>query len=202
MSPAASRRWLIGDSLDVAPLLLGCLLQSDVDDVRVTVRLTEVEAYGGPGLDPDSHTFRGKTPRNLVMFGEVGHLYVYFTYGMHWCANVVMHDDGGVGAALLRAGEVVDGVEIARQRRPGSRDRDLARGPARLTRALGIDGRLNGIDLYGPASPIRLIRRPAEAGSVVVTGPRVGVHDPRPWRFSLDHPTVSPYRPAKPRRQG
>jgi DNA-3-methyladenine glycosylase len=179
---------------------LGARLQSDIGGVRVTVRLTEVEAYGGPGLDPGSHTFRGRTPRTTVMFGEVGHLYVYFTYGMHWCANVVAHEAGEVGAVLLRAGEVIEGIEVARERRLGSSDRDLARGPARLTRALGMDGAQDGTDLYAEDSLVRLIRPAGQSISEVRIGPRVGVRDLREWRFSLNDPTVSPYRPAKSRR--
>jgi DNA-3-methyladenine glycosylase len=172
----------------------------------VTIRLTEVEAYAGTGEDPASHAHRGRTPRNAMMFGPSGHLYVYFTYGMHWCANVVCGPTGQAAAVLLRAGEVVAGVERAHARRPSARiERDLARGPARLALALGLDGTSNGANLLDPASPVTLsppVQPPQPA--LVRTGPRVGVAGAkdRSWRFWLDgEPTVSPYRRHTPRRQ-
>jgi len=184
----------------VAPRLLGALLTAG----PVTLRVTEVEAYAGQD-DSGSHAFRGRTPRNEVMFGPAGRAYVYFTYGMHWCLNVVAGPDGVASAVLLRAGEVVEGLETARTRRPRSSDRDLARGPARLTKALAVDGSYGGVDLLAATSPITLApARPAAAGSVRV-GPRVGVSGPggvTAWRFWLDgEPTVSVYRPATPRRR-
>ncbi len=165
----------------------------------MTVRLTEVEAYAGEA-DPGSHAFRGRTPRTEVMFGPAGHAYVYFTYGMHWCTNVVTGPDGAASAVLLRAGEVVDGLDAALVRRPDVRPRDLCRGPARLCKALGITGADTGADLLDPASPVRLAAgEPVDPGRVR-TGPRVGVAGagaPTPWRFWLaDEPTVSPYRAA------
>ena len=137
-----------------------------------SVRLTEVEAYLG-SQDPGSHAYRGKTPRTAIMFGPAGFLYVYFTYGMHVCANVVCGAEGEATAVLLRAGEVVSGVEAARARRLTSRsDADLARGPARLCVALGITLDDNGADLA--AGPLRL--EPARhRAPVVATGPRTGV---------------------------
>jgi DNA-3-methyladenine glycosylase len=177
--------------LEVAPLLLGAVLRHG----EVGCRLTEVEAYDGSN-DPGSHAFRGPTPRNAVMFGPAGHLYVYFTYGMHWCANVVCGPEGRASAVLLRAGEIVEGVEVARARRPAARaDRDLARGPARLCQALGVGRDQNGHDLCAP--PLTL--EPGEPVGVVSTGPRVGLRAAadRPWRFYLaGEPTVSVYRPA------
>ena len=136
---------LTGDVLDVAPRLLDGVLRHRTPDGVVAVRITEVEAYDGPG-DPGSHAHNGRTARNAVMFGPPGHLYVYFTYGMHHCCNVVVGDEGSPSAVLLRAGEVVEGVDLARARR-GSTDRDLARGPARLCEALGLDLSHNGVDL-------------------------------------------------------
>ncbi len=185
--------WAEGDPLEVAPRLLGAVLTHG----GVSVRLTEVEAYAGPD-DPGSHAHRGRTARNSVMFGGAGHLYVYFVYGMHHCVNLVTGAEGDPGAVLLRAGEVVAGIEIARERRPGSNDRDLARGPARLCRAMGIDLADNGspADLT-PSAPAA--RPPAG----IRTGPRVGLRHAadRPWRFWLTgEPTVSTYRPAAPRR--
>lgn len=220
-----TRAELTGDALDVARRLLGAVAVHDGPDGRVAVRLTEVEAYAGPA-DPGSHAFRGRTPRVAVMFGPPGHLYVYFTYGMHWCANVVCGTDGEASAVLLRAGEVVAGVDLARSRRPAARsDVDLARGPARLAGALGIARPHNGADLCGPApAPGVADGGPAGDGAsgaphpgeglwleegepappgAVRTGPRVGVSGPGgdgerfPWRFWLDgEPSVSAYRPG------
>ncbi|KAB1147074.1 DNA-3-methyladenine glycosylase [Micromonospora sp. AMSO12t] len=190
---------LAGPVVPAARGLLGCRLTAG----DVTVRITEVEAYAGTAGDPASHAHRGRTPRNAVMFGPAGHAYVYFTYGMHWCMNVVTGPDGEASAVLLRAGEVVDGVETARARRPAvRRDVDLARGPARLCAALGIDKSAYGRWLLGDG-PVRL--RPADVpvpGEAVAAGPRVGVtgaHDV-PWRFWIaGDPTVSAYRRHVPR---
>ena len=188
---------------EVAPTLLGAVITSRVDGHRVAIRLTEVEAYGGVGEDPGSHAYRRETPRNATMFGSPGRAYVYFTYGMHWCLNVVTHGEGTAGAILLRAGEVVEGEDVARSRRgQGVRARDLARGPARLTVALGVTGALDGVDLLAARSPLRLLLPEHPAGEVIVTA-RTGVGGPgapTPWRFHLpDERSVSPYRPA-PRR--
>lgn len=189
--------------LEVAPILLGAVLRSVTSDGEVAVRLTEVEAYDG-ARDPGSHAYRGRTARNAVMFGEPGHAYVYFTYGMHYCCNVVCRAEGTAGAVLLRAGEVVAGEDVARSRRAAARStRDLARGPANLARALGLDRSWNGTDLCDGASPLRL-----EAGVVVPqaqvrTGPRVGLRAAAdvPWRFWVaGEPSVSAYRPAAARR--
>jgi DNA-3-methyladenine glycosylase len=166
----------------------------------VSVRLSEVEAYGGEA-DPGSHAFRGPTPRSRIMFGPPGRLYVYFSYGMHVCANVVVADDGVASAVLFRAGEVVEGVEIARTRRMTSKnDRDLASGPARLCVALGITLADTGVDVA--SGPIRLELAAAPANlRPVRNGPRTGVSGPGgstqfPWRFWIEgDPTVSPYRP-------
>lgn len=178
--------WAHGDPLTVAPRLLGSVLRHG----GVAVRIVEVEAYAGPD-DPGSHAFRGRTPRNASMFGPAGHLYVYFTYGMHHCANLVVGEEGDPGALLLRAGEVVEGIDLARSRRARSTDRDLARGPARLCRALDLD--LDDDGLLADLSP-------GEHGGVVATGPRVGLRHAadRPWRFWIEgDPHVSDYRPAK-----
>jgi DNA-3-methyladenine glycosylase len=185
---------LDGPVEQVAPRLLGAVLRHG----DVAVRLTEVEAYGGTD-DPGSHAHRGRTARNAVMFGPSGRLYVYFTYGMHHCANVATGPDGTPGAVLLRAGEVVAGLPIARDRRPGSSDRDLARGPARLCRALDLDRGHDGTTLRDDP---RVDLAPEPVGPVA-TGPRVGLrHGARtPWRFWLTgEPTVSTYRPAAPLR--
>ncbi|MGC9668631.1 DNA-3-methyladenine glycosylase [Planosporangium sp. 12N6] len=192
---------LAGPAEVAAPGLLGCLLTAG----GVTVRLSEVEAYAGTGGDPASHAHRGRTPRNEVMFGPPGYAYVYFTYGMHWCMNVVCGPAGEAAAVLLRAGAVVDGIETARARRrlrvPD--DRQLARGPARLCAALGIDRSVYGTSLLG-GGPVTL-HPPAEPvpAELIHAGPRVGVtggHD-TPWRFWITgDPTVSEYRRHVPKR--
>lgn len=227
---------LIGDPLDrefferpaeeVAPDLLGRVIAHG----PVAVRLTEVEAYGLPGQDPASHVYRGRTEQNAVMFGAPGHLYVYFTYGMHHCANLVCLPEGTGSAVLLRAGEVIRGAEVARARRaaagngnavnggagdggagegdapPGGRsipDRDLARGPARLAVALALTREHNGLDCCG-SGPVRVFTGEPVSPELIRSGPRVGVSAGReiPWRFWVDgHPTVSPYRPHVPRQR-
>ena len=200
MSPLLDREELRDDVVAAAVRLLGCTVEADTPDGTVAVRLVEVEAYRGAD-DPASHSFRGRTPRNEVMFGPPGHLYVYFVYGMHFCANVSCLPDGQAGAVLLRAGEVVSDPAVARVRRPTARrDHDLARGPARLASLLGLTREHNGVDVTDAASPVRL--RPGEpvAASRVRTGPRVGVATARdvPWRFWIDgSPAVSAYRPGR-----
>lgn len=145
----------LASALDVAPKLLGAVLRHETEEGAVAVRITEVEAYVGDGVDPGSHSFRGRTKRNAVMYGGPGHLYTYFTYGMHVCANVVCSPEGVSSALLLRAGEVVEGEELAERRRSGPSGRaiparDLARGPARLVVATGILLSENGSDLFAP----------------------------------------------------
>jgi DNA-3-methyladenine glycosylase len=195
--------------LEVAPALLGCVVEHRSPQGSVSLRLTEVEAYAGEA-DPGSHAYGGRTPRTEVMFGPAGRLYVYFSYGMHWCVNVVCGRAGSASAVLLRGGEVVEGLDLARARRRAARvDRDLARGPARLAQALGIDGGLDGALLGGPSSgrPVRLLPGDGTNGALR-SGPRVGVSGAGgdaalfPWRFWLDgEPSVSAYRPAAPRRR-
>jgi DNA-3-methyladenine glycosylase len=188
--------------LQVAPDLLGRVVVHDSPEGTVAVRLTEVEAYAGP-RDPGSHAFRGRTPRNAVMFGPGGFVYVYFSYGMHWCMNLVCGPPGDPSAVLLRAGEVVSGTELAQARRTTARvARDLARGPARLTSALGVDKAYDGADATAPGSVLRVLPGvgPRPARRRVLRGPRVGVAGEgaaRPWRFWVDgEPSVSVYRPA------
>jgi DNA-3-methyladenine glycosylase len=198
---------------EVAPDLLGCVLEHETADGLVAVELTEVEAYAGEA-DPASHAYRGRTARNAVMFGPPGHAYVYFTYGMHHCVNVVCGPPGIAVAVLLRAGRITAGEDLARSRRVarkrGPADparllaaRDLARGPARLCQALAIDRGQDGADLCAPASPIRLLAPvplPSRAPGLttIAAGPRVGVRMGAeiPWRFwTASDPTVSAYRP-------
>jgi DNA-3-methyladenine glycosylase len=168
----------------VAPTLLGCWVVTDRPAGRVALRLTEVEAYAGDGTDPAAHSHRGPTPRAAIMFGPPGRLYVYFSYGVHWCANVVVGAEGQGSAVLLRAGDVVVGEELAASRRPSARTpRDLARGPARLTQALAIGPDDKDADLLDPSSPVRLHRGDPPAD--VSAGPRVGISvaTELPWRF-------------------
>lgn len=215
-----SRSFLARPVLQFAPELLGCTIAHTTAAGTVVVRITEVEAYAGVG-DPGSHAYRGRpTARTRSLFGPPGKLYVYFTYGMHYCANIVGGRDGAGGAALLRAGEVVEGADLARARRVpevprGERprtipDRDLARGPARLVVTLGLGRADDGISVLAPHSPV-VVRHPASpiGPDHIRCGPRVGVAGPGgdeaayPWRFWIDGDrTVSTYRPAVPRRRG
>jgi len=205
VAPDALRRLLSGDPRGVAPLLLGAVLTHDSRLGPVAVRITEVEAYLGPENslhpDPGSHTFRGQTRRNAPMFGPAGHLYVYFTYGMHHCANIVCGPAGVASALLLRAGEVAAGEDVALARRPTSKaPKDLASGPARLATALGLTTADSGRDALGAPFRLQLPDGPATA---ISSGPRVGVSgaggtEQYPWRFWLTgDPTVSRYKAAK-----
>lgn len=188
---------------EVAPSLLGCLFSHRTAEGEVAVRLTEVEAYAG-ALDPASHAFRGRTPRNTVMFGEPGHAYVYFTYGMHFCVNLVCGPDDVASAVLLRAGEVMAGAELVRARRPRSTVRDFSRGPARLCQAMGIAREQNGLDVCDPGSALRILPGEPVAARRIRTGPRVGVSSAKelPWRYWVDgEPSVSVYKAHAPKRR-
>ncbi|MGW1007782.1 DNA-3-methyladenine glycosylase [Streptomyces sp. NPDC002520] len=203
-----SREFFDRPVLEVAPDLLGRILVRTTPDGPIALRLTEVEAYDGPN-DPGSHAYRGRTARNGVMFGPPGHVYVYFTYGMWHCMNLVCGPEGTASGILLRAGEVVEGVELARKRRFSARnDKELAKGPARLATALEVDRTLDGTDACAPgATPLRMLTGTPTAPDQVRNGPRTGVSgeggngDVHPWRFWVaGDPTVSPYRPHVPRR--
>src|SRR5665213_1777061 len=172
MTTVLARSFFDRPAVAVAPDLLGRVIEHEGDGGLVAVRLTEVEAYDGPA-DPGSHAFRGMTKRNAVMFGDAGFVYVYFTYGMHYCMNLVCGPAGWPSAVLLRAGEVVAGADLAAQRRAGAPTRDLARGPARLTVALGIGLAYNATDACAPSSAIR-VRRSRPRRGLVMSGPRVG----------------------------
>jgi DNA-3-methyladenine glycosylase len=208
MGPEELRDLLSGDARRIAPLLLGSVLSHNSHEGTVAIRITELEAYMGPGdslhPDPGSHTFRGPTARNAPMFGPAGHLYVYFTYGMHYCANIVCGPAGTASAVLLRAGEVVEGQHLAQVRRPTSKSPlDLASGPARLATALALTTADSGRDALAEPFELRLPSVPEPAYS---SGPRVGVSGDGgsadyPWRFWLPgEPTVSRYKAAKVRR--
>jgi DNA-3-methyladenine glycosylase len=201
------REFFARPSVEVAPALLGRHLTFG----GVTVRLTEVEAYAG-GLDPGSHAFRGPTPRTEPMFGPPGFTYVYFTYGHHWCVNLVVGEVGSASAVLLRAGEVLAGHDLVHARRGGVRERDWTRGPGRLGQAFAMSGEHSGRDFCRPplGEPIDLLVSEGEPADprLVRVGPRVGVSGPGgdgtayPWRFWVDgEPSVSAYRPGVVRRR-
>jgi DNA-3-methyladenine glycosylase len=192
--------------LEVAPDLLGRTLVRHTASGPLELRLTEVEAYDGPN-DPGSHAFRGRTPRNEVMFGPPGHAYVYFTYGMWHCLNLVCGPEGRASGVLLRAGEIRVGADLARKRRISARyDRELAKGPARLATALDVGRALNGTDVCdGPQAPLSVLTGTPPMPDQVRSGPRTGVGGdgaPHPWRFWIsEDPTVSPYRAHQPRKR-
>lgn len=205
----ATRADAAGLPVEVAPRLLGGVLRTQVDGVEVAVRLTEVEAYHGLGTgavpDPGSHARMGPTPRNATMWGEPGHLYVYLSHGIHSCVNVVCGPAGVAGGVLLRAGEVIEGADAARRRRPAvTRDRDLARGPGRLGAAVGLrhpvhDG-LDAVTGRVQADAAARLSLPVVPLRGVASGPRVGVAGVAgtgvfPWRFWIPgDPTVSAFR--------
>lgn len=180
-------------AIETAPLLLGAVLRRG----EVAVTITEVEAYEGI-RDPASHAYRGLTNRNRVMFGPPGHLYCYSMHG-HTCCNVVCSPEGDAAAVLIRAGRVIDGLEIARERRPGVKDDWLARGPGCLTKALGITMANYGAELFAPNSEVTLTMSEASVENVA-NGPRVGVSraHQEPWRFWIaGESSVSAYKRAR-----
>ena len=193
------RSFFARSPLVVAPALIGATLVTGAgrpDEVRA--QIVEVEAYLGAD-DPASHAFRGPTPRSSSMFGPPGHLYVYLSYGVHHCANVVCDADGVAGAVLLRAAAVQSGGAVIRERRARRRgsgalsDGRLLNGPGNLCLGMGIGLEQNGVDLCDPRSGTSF-RHTQAAGGKVVCSPRVGISQARdvPWRFVLrDHPGVS-----------
>ncbi|MFI5503231.1 DNA-3-methyladenine glycosylase [Nocardia asteroides] len=193
-----SAQELAVDPPTAARRLLGATLTAGA----VSLRVVEVEAYGsdpaGPWPDPAAHSWPGPTARNAVMFGPAGRLYVYRSYGIHLCVNVTTGFDGIAGAVLVRAGEVVDGLDLARERRPAARkDTDLARGPGNVGSALGISLSDYGTELFDPYSGVHLALNPPAPPADIATGPRVGVSLAAevPWRFWLPaSPAVSVYR--------
>ncbi|ANJ27155.1 DNA-3-methyladenine glycosylase [Agromyces aureus] len=211
-----TRAFFVRDVLVVAPELLGCVVAKSDEDGTVAIRITEVEAYAGE-RDPGAHSFRGLTARNATMFGAAGHVYSYFSYGLHHAVNLVTGHPGQPYGCLIRAGDVIEGEELAGTRRAARRPKspvphtELARGPGSVAQALGVTLANNGDDLFGgswsflvPDAPWRLDRS---------SGPRVGVSGlggdaaMYPWRYWITgDPTVSAYRAAKnprtPRRYG
>ncbi|MGA2305916.1 MAG: DNA-3-methyladenine glycosylase [Acidimicrobiales bacterium] len=171
----------LGDPVDVGPWLLNKVLVSGTRAGRIV----EVEAYKG-AVDPASHAYRGETRRTTVMFGSPAYLYVYFTYGMHWCANVVTGPAGEASALLIRALVPLRGQEEMRRLRPAARrDRDLCNGPAKLCQALGITGVDNGTDLLARRSGIRLVDDGTPPPERPAQGKRIGIRvaTEEPWRF-------------------
>jgi len=213
MTRPATREDLRALPLEVAPRLLGAVLETEAEGERVAVRLTEVEAYHGRGtgeqLDPGSHARMGRTARNATMWGEPGHLYVYLSHGIHSCVNVVCGPAGVAGGVLLRGGEIIAGEDIAERRRLARRgvvraSRDLARGPGRLGDAVGLrhpqhDGidAVTGDERAGARARLSLPDTPV---TTVASGPRVGVAgiagtSAFPWRFWIEgDATVSAFR--------
>ena len=180
------RRFYKRPSTTVARALLGqVLVRATRGGGRLTARIVETEAYAQD--DPASHSFRGRTARNAVMFGEPGHLYVYFTYGMHFCANVVTGRPGEGSAVLLRAAEPLEGVRTMARRRGTADPRSLCSGPARLCQAFGIVRGADGLDLVDGGRTWIERGRPIEDARVVV-GPRIGIREglDRAWRFRID----------------
>lgn len=173
--------FLHGPVDQVAPRLLGCELVRVIDGQTLRGRIVEVEAYDQ--TDIASHTYRGQTARNAVMFGPAGHLYVYFTYGMHYCCNVVVGEAGHGAGVLIRAIEPLEGEAVMVTNRHGRGGRELANGPAKICQALMIDLRMNGHDLS--VEPLRLIERPSLSPDQIAATPRIGIRQAVdiPWRF-------------------
>lgn len=224
---AARRSDLLPLAVDVAPTLLGGMLRTVVDGSVVAIRITEVEAYHGRGSgevpDPGSHARMGMTDRNATMWGEPGHLYVYLSHGIHSCVNVACGPEGRGDGVLLRAGEVIEGADVARERRsvrakeradgapvcaPMIRDRDLARGPGRFGQASGLRHPVDdGIDaitgVAGPSGAAAHLFLRQDPLADIATGPRVGVAGVAgtaafPWRFWIPGDvSVSPFRPGR-----
>ena len=171
--------FFLGPADEVAPRLLGWRLQSTLGNAVTEIELSEVEAYTQD--DPASHSFAGIRPHNVAMFEAPGILYIYRSYGVHWCANVVCSPDGLGAGILLRAGRPVQGVEVMTRRR--GRGERLTIGPGNLTQALGISGEHNGLDLFDPASPVRLL--PGRQPHRYLATPRIGISKAtdKKWRF-------------------
>lgn len=180
----ALRNVLEGPAEQVARRLLGCYIVRDFGhDQQAVCRIVETEAYHQ--TDAASHSYKGRTPRTDVMFGPAGHLYVYFTYGMHYCCNIVTGLEGEGSAVLLRALEPVVGIDFLRARRPGKSDVELTNGPAKLCQALEVAKNFNGHDLL--QSPLRLELRPELPADQIVQTTRIGISRAQdiPWRFYL-----------------
>ena len=179
------RSFYARDARTVARALVGRVLVSDLASTRIVARIVEVEAYRG-GRDPASHAYRGRTRRNAVMFGAPGHAYVYFTYGMHHCVNVVCEREGVAGAVLLRALEPLAGLALLRRRRHVAEPARLLRGPGCVAQGLGLSREHDGLDLVSGALWIA-DAPPERGGARLARGPRIGIRlaRERPWRYWL-----------------
>jgi|SRR5579884_2818940 len=177
--------FLSQSAVEVAPRLLGCQLVRQIDGQRLVGRIVETEAYDQS--DAASHSYKGRTPRTEVMFGPPGHLYVYFTYGMHYCCNIVCGPAGHGSAVLIRALEPLVGQEMMSRNRRGLSGRQLTNGPAKLCQALAIDRAWNGHDLA--QSPLQLVVKPALAQTDIVQSTRIGISEAKqvPWRWYIKH---------------
>lgn len=179
--------FLNAPSSKVAPLLLGCVLERRIDSRVVRVKIVETEAYDQ--TDVASHSYRGETERTRVMFGEYGHLYVYFTYGMHYCANIVTGEKGHGAGVLIRAVEPLEGADVIEKRRRKT-GTEVTNGPAKLCQALGIDKTMNGHDLR--KKELRLVPQQPLTRAAITQTVRVGISQGKdvPWRFYI---TGNPY---------
>jgi DNA-3-methyladenine glycosylase len=171
------------DPVLVAEQLIGCHLIRRTEKGLIRIRITETEAYRSSD-DPASHAYKGMTPRNHLMFGAVGQIYVYFIYGMHYCMNIIAHEPNEVGAVLLRAGVPSEGIELVRTNRLNVTDRELMNGPGKLTRSLEIDSSFNGYDLLDK-SDTRLILELVQPSGMIEKTSRIGITrgTELPWRF-------------------
>jgi DNA-3-methyladenine glycosylase len=175
--------FLAGDTTDAARKLLGCLLIRELDGQRLVGRIVETEAYHQ--TDAASHSYKGRTPRTDIMFGPAGFLYVYFTYGMHYCMNVVTGVEGEGSAVLIRAIEPVEGEALMQANRRGLSGAQLSNGPAKLCQALRISKTLNGHNLHQP--PLQLQVQPPVAPRDIIQTTRIGISQAqeKPWRFYI-----------------
>lgn len=174
----------------VAPRLLGCILERQINGETIRVRIVETEAYDQ--TDAASHSYKGMTERTKIMFGRAGYLYVYFTYGMHYCCNVVVGREGEGAAVLIRAVEPISGEEVMSSNRGGKTGIEVGNGPAKLCQALGINKAMNGHDLHN--EPLVLSQQALRSGEECVQSGRIGISQAKdvPWRFYIkDNPYVS-----------
>ncbi len=181
-STCLPRSFFARPTLEVARGLLGMRLVRNLNGTRLSGWIVETEAYIGE-TDLACHARAGKTPRTVVMYGPPGHAYIYFTYGIHWMLNTVTEAEGFPAAVLLRAIQPVEGLEEISARRAGVPPAHWTDGPGKLCRALGLDGRQNGLSLCDPSGELYIETGPGVPDTEVRVGPRVGIQStPEPWR--------------------